>query len=316
MRKSAVLIAATMITTGVCASGASAAASASSSALTYTATDLGPGTAYDINDLSQVAGQDVAGNAALRSGGAMHDLGTLPPPYNTGSVALSVNDLGEVAGTSGDHAFGATDTCLGTLAGPARPRPRSTTWRRRRLPATKKTSCSVGHLVYVQDAFEWAAEPPLGALGGRPGQRPPDINAWCVAGEVNTDRARGRRLGTGSVDGSAEQLRSVRDQRPRPSPLRRRYQLPVPLDRRTGHERLRHLSRAHLRRGLLRGRSERSELDRRHGGRARTGLRRPGRLPARRHGNPTAASGRIHRRLCRRDQQSRRRRRNGDGPDL
>lgn len=45
MRKSVVLIAATMITTGVCASGASAAASAPSSALTYTATDLGPGTA-------------------------------------------------------------------------------------------------------------------------------------------------------------------------------------------------------------------------------------------------------------------------------
>ncbi|HMD94806.1 MAG TPA: hypothetical protein VKG80_19415 [Trebonia sp.] len=51
----------------------------------------------------------------------MHDLGTLPPPYNTGSVALSVNDLGEVAGTSGDHAFiwrHGHMTDLGTLGGP------------------------------------------------------------------------------------------------------------------------------------------------------------------------------------------------------
>jgi probable HAF family extracellular repeat protein len=54
------------------------------------------------------------------SNGVLHDLGTLPAPDNSGSAALSINDLGEVAGTSGNHAFIWRDghmTDLGALGG-------------------------------------------------------------------------------------------------------------------------------------------------------------------------------------------------------
>jgi probable HAF family extracellular repeat protein len=88
--------------------------------------DLGPGSAYAVNDAGQVAGDGADQHAFLYSGGIMQDLGTLG---GTDSAALGINDAGQVVGesslaeTSGnftEHAFlysGGVMQDLGTFGG-------------------------------------------------------------------------------------------------------------------------------------------------------------------------------------------------------
>jgi probable HAF family extracellular repeat protein len=76
----------------------------------YQFTDLGPGMAFAINNLGQVAGTiDIptpneeygsATHAALFSGGTVTDLGTLGGKPSSSSFATSINDAGTVAGWS------------------------------------------------------------------------------------------------------------------------------------------------------------------------------------------------------------------------
>jgi probable HAF family extracellular repeat protein len=93
----------------------------------YTATDLGPGSASDVNASGQVVGTSGI-QAVLWEDGVERDLGTLPAPYNGHSSAVSINSTGEVAGNSYDalssnsHAFvwrSGEMTDLGTLGGPS-----------------------------------------------------------------------------------------------------------------------------------------------------------------------------------------------------
>jgi RHS repeat-associated protein len=100
-----------------------------SQSLSYTITDLGPGTANGINDLGQVVGTATlpsgAQHAFVWTSGVIVDIGTLPQ-FLQSSAATGINVLGQVVGNSSasdgsQHAFswtaGSGMTDLGTLGG-------------------------------------------------------------------------------------------------------------------------------------------------------------------------------------------------------
>jgi len=94
--------------------------------VSYSATDLGPGYAYEVNDYGQVVGTS-GSHAVLWDGATVRDLGTLPAPYDSRSFAVAINNRGQIVGNSDDsqfhtHAFlwrNGMMTDLGTLGGPS-----------------------------------------------------------------------------------------------------------------------------------------------------------------------------------------------------
>jgi probable HAF family extracellular repeat protein len=173
------------------ADGAVAATSPSLPTLgiSYTATDLGPGAASDVNDFGQVVGTS-GSHAVLWDRVAVRDLGTLPAPYDSFSTAVAINNRGQIIGNSDDsqghttHAFiwrNGVMTDLGTLGGPSTQAAAINDFGE---VAGYSNTATIAYYhngipVYVSDAFLWrnGHMTDLGDLGGQ-GSEARDINEF------------------------------------------------------------------------------------------------------------------------------------------